>query len=342
MENKEFTKFAKHGAYQVLCYIKDNPEDIKKKVIAYSDKTGYKINNKNTIQKSGLIANETQLKVFYAIIDKLSDTNYKGHKQMHIHNFVNNFLIKKYPKVGSNFFYGTNESPYKNIPFIPGIIITQKELIVRAGYNPRKQRDKQLVVEALDYLATHQFYFFWDRAIMKDGKPEKNRDGSPKKEHIEYVGNILHVLKSRSDRDKLKYYEIYPSACLLDQNESYFMLIHKDWLDNITKKIKRRVSRYTLLFLFWLYDEADKMKRYNKKYEITKSIEEMAIILNMPESLYKKKKKEAWQIIQNAMQVAYFLGYIDQISIEEEDGRWTFWLNKDFYPAPGKLNNKTL
>ena len=36
-------------------------------------------------------------------------------------------LIEKYPKVGSNFFYSTNESIYKNIPFIPVIIITQKE-----------------------------------------------------------------------------------------------------------------------------------------------------------------------------------------------------------------------
>ena len=80
------------------------------------------------------------------------------------------------------------------------------------------------------------------------------------------------------------------------------------------------------------------MRRYKKK-EKTVSLEELAIILNMPESLYKKKKKDAERKIQEAIITASSLGYIKNISMD--DGTLTFYFNKDFYPAPGKLDNET-
>ena len=338
MENKDLGKVSKHFINQMLCYDKEEIGEISVKAEALANKTGVYLEKK--IKSKGLILNSTQWKVLGAILKELTDTNYKGHKLMSTYEALNDKdLPPIYPadKTGA-FLYGSENSPYKNITAIPRLLITQSNLIRLAGYDPRKQSHRQNVVEALDYLRTHQCYFYWKRLKYKDGKPVKNKDGEYVFEYVEELATVLRVNKITDNKRKLDYYEIEPSACLLDQHDKYFLLIPKELLDNIDKKIKRKPSFYTILFLIWLYNEADNMRRYKKK-DKTVSLEELAIILNMPESLYKKKKKDAERKIQEAIITASSLGYIKNISMD--DGTLTFYFNKDFYPAPGKLDNET-
>lgn len=338
MENKELAKVSKHLINQILYYDKEEIGEVSVKAEALANKTGVYLEQK--IKKKGLILTSIQWRVLGAILKELTDTNYKGHKLMSTHEALNDKNLPPiYPtdKTG-NLLYGSENSPYKNITAIPRLLITQSNLIRLAGYDPRKQSHRQNVVEALEYLRTHQCYFYWKRLKYKDGKPVKNKDGEYVFEYVEELATVLRVNKITNNKRNLEYYEIEPSACLLDQHDKYFMLIPKELLDNIDKKIKRKPSFYTILFLIWLYNEADNMRRYKKK-DKTVSIEELVIILNMPESLYKKKKKEAKKIIQEAIMTASSLGYIKNISIE--DGTLTFYFNKDFYPAPGKLDNET-
>ena len=334
MENKDLGKVSKHFINQMLCYDKEEIGEISVKAEALANKTGVYLEKK--IKSKGLILNSTQWKVLGAILKELTDTNYKGHKLMSTYEALNDKdLPPIYPtdKTGA-FLYGSENSPYKNITAIPRLLITQSNLIRLAGYDPRKQSHRQNVVEALDYLRTHQCYFYWKRLKYKDGKPVKNKDGEYVFEYVEELATVLRVNKITDNKRKLDYYEIEPSACLLDQHDKYFLLIPKELLDNIDKKIKRKPSFYTILFLIWLYNEADNMRRYKKK-DKTVSLEELVIILNMPESLYKKKKKDAERKIQEAIMTASSLGYIKNIS--KDDGTLTFYFNKDFYPAPGKL-----
>ena len=334
MENKDLGKVSKHFINQMLCYDKEEIGEISVKAEALANKTGVYLEKK--IKSKGLILNSTQWKVLGAILKELTDTNYKGHKLMSTYEALNDKdLPPIYPtdKTGA-FLYGSENSPYKNITAIPRLLITQSNLIRLAGYDPRKQSHRQNVVEALDYLRTHQCYFYWKRLKYKDGKPVKNKDGEYVFEYVEELATVLRVNKITDNKRKLDYYEIEPSACLLDQHDKYFLLIPKELLDNIDKKIKRKPSFYTILFLIWLYNEADNMRRYKKK-DKTVSLEELFIILNMPESLYKKKKKDAERKIQEAIMTASSLGYIKNIS--KDDGTLTFYFNKDFYPAPGKL-----
>jgi len=334
MENKDLGKVSKHFINQMLCYDKEEIGEISVKAEALANKTGVYLEKK--IKSKGLILNSTQWKVLGAILKELTDTNYKGHKLMSTYEALNDKdLPPIYPtdKTGA-FLYGSENSPYKNITAIPRLLITQSNLIRLAGYDPRKQSHRQNVVEALDYLRTHQCYFYWKRLKYKDGKPVKNKDGEYVFEYVEELATVLRVNKITDNKRKLDYYEIEPSACLLDQHDKYFLLIPKELLDNIDKKIKRKPSFYTILFLIWLYNEADNMRRYKKK-DKTVSLEELVIILNMPESLYKKKKKDAERKIQEAIMTASSLGYIKNIS--KDDGTLTFYFNKDFYPQPGKL-----
>jgi hypothetical protein len=334
MENKDLGKVSKHFINQMLCYDKEEIGEISVKAEALANKTGVYLEKK--IKSKGLILNSTQWKVLGAILKELTDTNYKGHKLMSTYEALNDKdLPPIYPtdKTGA-FLYGSENSPYKNITAIPRLLITQSNLIRLAGYDPRKQSHRQNVVEALDYLRTHQCYFYWKRLKYKDGKPVKNKDGEYVFEYVEELATVLRVNKITDNKRNLDYYEIEPSACLLDQHDKYFLLIPKELLDNIDKKIKRKPSFYTILFLIWLYNEADNMRRYKKK-DKTVSLEELVIILNMPESLYKKKKKDAERKIQEAIMTASSLGYIKNIS--KDDGTLTFYFNKDFYPQPGKL-----
>lgn len=338
MENKELAKVSKHLINQILYYDKEEIGEISVKAETLANKTGVYLKKK--IKKKGLILTSTQWRVLGAILKELTATNYKGHKLMSTHEALNDKdLPPIYPadKTG-NLLYGSVNSPYKNITAIPRLLITQSNLIRLAGYDPRKQSHRQNVVEALEYLRTQQCYFYWKRLKYKDGKPVKNKNGEYDFEYVEELATVLRVNKITNNQRKLVYYEIEPSACLLDQHDKYFMLMPKELLDNIDKKIKRKPSFYTILFLIWLYNEADNMRRYKKKNK-TVSLEELVIILNMPESLYKKKKKEAEKIIQEAIMTALSLGYIKNISIE--DGTLTFYFNKDFYPALGKLDNET-
>jgi len=338
MENKDLAKVSKHLINQILYYDKEEIGEISVKAEALANKTGVYLEKK--IKRKGLILNSTQWKVLGAILKELTDTNYKGHKLMSTYEALNDKNLPPiYPtdKTGA-FLYGSENSPYKNITAIPRLLITQSNLIRLAGYDPRKQSHRQNVVEALEYLRTHQCYFYWKRLKYKDGKPVKDKNGEYVFEYVEELATVLRVNKITDNKRKLDYYEIEPSACLLDQHDKYFLLIPKELLDNIDKKIKRKPSFYTILFLIWLYNEADNMRRYKKK-DKTVSLKELVIILNMPESLYKKKKKEAEKIIQEAITTALSLGYIKNISIE--DDTLTFYFNKDFYPAPGKLDNET-
>jgi len=338
MENKDLGKVSKHFINQMLCYDKEEIGEVSVKAEALANKTGVYLEKE--IKRKGLILNSTQWKVLGAILKELTDTNYKGHKLMSTYEALNDKNLPSiYPtdKTGA-LLYGSENSPYKNITAIPRLLITQSNLIRLAGYDPRKQSHRKNVVKALDYLRTQQCYFYWKRLKYKDGKPVKNKDGEYVFEYVEELATVLRVNKITDNKRKLDYYEIEPSACLLDQHDKYFLLIPKELLDNIDKKIKRKPSFYTILFLIWLYNEADNMRRYKKK-EKTVSLEELAIILNMPESLYKKKKKDAKKIIQEAIMTALSLGYIKNIS--GEDDTLTFYFNKDFYPAPGKLDNET-
>jgi len=338
MENKDLAKVSKHLINQILYYDKEEIGEVSVKAEALANKTGVYLEKK--IKRKGLILNSTQWKVLGAILKELTDTNYKGHKLMSTYEALNDKNLPPiYPtdKTGA-FLYGSENSPYKNITAIPRLLITQSNLIRLAGYDPRKQSHRQNVVEALEYLRTHQCYFYWKRLKYKDGKPVKDKNGEYVFEYVEELATVLRVNKITDNKRKLDYYEIEPSACLLDQHDKYFLLIPKELLDNIDKKIKRKPSFYTILFLIWLYNEADNMRRYKKK-DKTVSLKELVIILNMPESLYKKKKKEAEKIIQEAITTALSLGYIKNISIE--DDTLTFYFNKDFYPAPGKLDNET-
>jgi hypothetical protein len=217
---------------------------------------------------------------------------------------------------------------------------SQAEIIKLSGYD-RTHGNKVDVVEAISFLATKQFCFYWVRLKTEKGKPVKDKNGNFVKEEVMEVGSLFRIKTVRTEEGELQYYEIHPSAPLLDQVNNYFLLIPNDWRKEVEQITGKRASSYTYEFLLWLRLQYEKIRRYNSKnrekkpFKISKSWEDIAIALKMPETMYKANRKRASKIIQDAYSIAIKLGYL--VKVENNGATDILYLNEDYYPKPGEL-----
>ena len=321
-----------------------------KQPFLFSDKkideyvTDTKLELTNRPESYGVVLTQSQFKVFQGILKGFTDTGYMGENQVKKEKEWQDRGMKITSQKGMD----TISKPYQNINKVPVIKITQSELLTLSGFE-RTQNDKTVLIEAVDTLATKQFCFFWSRlAKTEKGIPVKDpKTGDYKKEEVMEVGTLFRIkyVRDKETRD-LKYYEISPSAVILDQvNKSYggeyFLLVPNNWRDEVRKLTGKRGSSYTYDFLLWLRLQFEHIRRYNSRHKdkrsftITKAWEEIAGILNMPESMYKANRRRASKIIQDAYNTAIKLGYL--IKVEPDGAVDTLYLNEEFYPKPGEL-----
>ena len=308
------------------------------KIDAFSRATGLQITNKP--DNYGVVLNQAQRKVFEGILKAFTDTNYKGDEQVDKATSLEG-LYQNSVKAGEALVKAEN-APYKNIGSIPVLKLTQAQIIKLSGH-ARTQGDKQDVIEALSFLATNQFCFYWLRLKTEKGKPVKDKNGDYVKEEVMEVGTLLRI-KTVREQGILQYYEIHPSAPMLDQIESYFLLVPNNWRDEVKQLTGKKASSYTYELLLWLRLQYEQIRRYNKNggknrkpkpFKISKSWEDVAIALKMPESMYKANRKRASKIVQDAYSVAIKLGYL--VKVENNGATDTLYLNEGYYPKTGEL-----
>lgn len=339
-KKKEHTKMAIHVTKQFYRDSKQLTLYSDEIVENYASDTGIKLTNKP--EGYGVILNQSQSRVFEGILKAFTETNYRGEEERD--KFES---LGKVVKVNSGRARDALSTPYKNIDTIPVIRLTQAELIERSGYDLKAQRqsDKQHVIEALNFLATNQFCFYWMRLKNENGKPVKNKRGDYVKEEVMEVGTLLRVKTVRNEESKkIEYYEIEPSAPILDQVDNYFLLVPVGWRKEVKELTGKRASSYTYELLLWLRLQYEQIRQYNKgggkkrkpkPFKITKRWEDVAIALKMPKSMYKANRKRAAKIIQDAYSIAIKLGYL--VKVEKSDVADTLYLNEDYYPKPGEL-----
>lgn len=294
--------------------------------------TGLTLNNRP--ESYGVVLNQSQRRVFEGVLKAFSDSRYNGHTEIDKALYNKDiYPINQYSK-----------EAYKNVENIPIVKLTQAELIELAGYDLKSQRqgDKIDVTEAISFLATKQFCFYWVRMKKENGKPVKDKAGNIIKEEVMEVGTLFRVKTVRNEIGELQYYEIHPSAPLLDQVSNYFLLVPDNWREEVKQITGKRASSYTYELLFWLRLQFEQVRRHNKKpkvkkrpFIVTKSWEDVAIALKMPESMYKANRKRASKIIQDAYEVAIKMGYL--IKVENNGATDILYLNENYYPKPGEL-----
>ena len=337
---KKHTKIAIHTVTQFYGDNKQFSLFSDEKIDAFSLATGLSINNRP--ESYGVVLNQAQRKVFEGILKAFTHSNYKGDEE-----------IDKAEALEGTYTLNTQtaeellkkpNAPYKNIDSIPVVKLTQAEVISLSGYDLKRQGDKQDVIEALDYLATNQFCFYWIRSKTENGKVLKDKSGDFIKEEVMEVGTLLRIKTVRDQTGLLQYYEIHPSAPLLDQVNNYFLLVPNNWRGEVKELTGKRASSYTYELLLWLRLQYEYIRRYNKyggkkrkpkPFKITKSWEDVAIALKMPETMYKANRKRASKIIQDAYEVAIKLGYL--LEVKNSGATDTLYLNESYYPKPGEL-----
>ncbi len=342
-ESNKLTQIAMHGVSQFFGDNKQLSMFSDERIETFSRATGLNLTNSPT--NYGVVLNQAQERVLYGILKAFSDTNYKGDE-----------LKEKAIALGE--VYSLNQTsketlvikenaPYKNIDAIPVVRLTQAKIIELSGYDLTKQRqgDKQDVIEALTFLSTKQFCFYWLRTKKESGKFVKDKNGDYLKEEVMEVGTLFRVRYVKEEgTDKLDYYEISPSAPLLDQVNNHFLLVPNNWRDEVKQITGNRASSYTYKLLLWLRREYERIRKYNKNggknrkpkpFKVNISWEEMAIALKMPETIYKANRKRAIKIIKEAYSVAQELGYL--VKVEDNGATDILYLNEDYYPKPGEL-----
>jgi hypothetical protein len=292
----------------------------------------------------GLELTQTESRVFEGILKAFSDTNYQGDEAISKSSFQIDHLNGRKPGPA-----------YDYIDSIPVLRLTQAQIIELAGFDLAAQRqvDKNEAVKALHQLSTKQFIFYWSR-LKKDDKrrPMKEpKTGDYVKEEVVEEGTLLRVktvLKTVGDgQKKVDFYEIHPSPVILDQvtakyGGNHFLIMPANWRDEVRALPGKRTSDYTYKFLQWLRVQFEQIRAHNSKqgvkgkpFEVKKTWEELAIILKMPPSMYKKNRKRAFKIIQDGYEAAIKLGYLERV---EQDGLYDILhLNRRFYPQPGNL-----
>lgn len=337
---KDLTKISVHTVRQFYGDAKQISLFSDEKIDAFRETTGLNLTNRP--ENYGVVLNQTQSRVFEGILKAFTDTNYKGSEQKEISKTLEEVYTLN-DRSAKTLVKGES-APYKHIDTIPVVKLTQAEIIELSGYDLSKQRqgDKQDVMEALSFLSTNQFCFYWIRLKTDNDRPVRDKRGDYVKEEVMEVGTLLRIKTIRDQAGQLQYYEIHPSAVILDQVNSYFLLVPNNWREEVKQLTGNRASRYTYELLLWLRLQYEQIRRYNstppkgkKPLSLNKSWEEVAIALKMPESMYSKNRKRAYAIIQEAYSVAIKLGYLKKV--ETNGATDTLYLNEGCYPKPGEL-----
>ena len=331
---KKHTKIAIHGLSQFYGNNKQLSMFSDEKIDEFIKATGLPISNRP--QNYGVVLNQSQKRVLEGILKAFTDSNYRGDLEIDKSNYKNFYPIDK---IGG---------AYSNIDSIPILKLTQSDVIKLSGYDLKSQRqgDKQDVIEAISFLATNQFCFYWLRLKKENGgKPVKDKNGDYVKEEVMEVGTLLRIKYIKNETTGLlDYYEIHPSAPLLDQVNNHFLLVPNNWRDEVKELTGKRASSYTYELLLWLRLKYEEIRKYNKNggknrkpkpFQLTKSWEEVAMALKMPETMYKANRKRASKIIQDAYEVAIKLGYL--LEVKNNGATDTLFLNESYYPKPGEL-----
>jgi hypothetical protein len=336
IKGRKHTKMALHTVSQFYGDNKQLSVFSDDKIDDFSKSTGLSITNRP--DSYGVVLNQAQDKVFEGILKAFSDTNYKGD------NEVDKLTsLKEIMNVGSGAMREAIKKPYQNIDKIPVVRLTQAEIIKLSGHD-RSQGDKVDVIEAITFLATKQFCFYWVRLKTEEGKPVKDKYGDWVKEEVMEVGSLFRIKTVRAEEGELQYYEIHPSAPLLDQVNNHFLLVPNNWRDEVKQITGKRASSYTYKFLLWLRREYERIRMYNngggknrkpKPFRVSKSWEDVAIALKMPETMYKANRKRAFKIIQEAYSIAIKLDYL--VKVENNGATDVLYLNESYYPKPGEL-----
>jgi hypothetical protein len=273
----------------------------------------------------------TQHSVLLAVLERMSAKDYQGDGRAGRREVLT--------RAGVNPPGGTlpklMEKAILNVKDFPVVRLYLHEVVELAGMDKEAQRDKLEVKQALDHLGSARYAFYWERLAWTEHKGKKkpvlNQDGRYVKEGVRTVGSILYVKQVVDpESGQLDYYEIAPSEAFLDQVTEgygapggYFLMMPTGLLDKVRRAVGpgRRVTPHYYTFLYWLLatyeDRRSQAKKSGKpvKLQVREHYEQIAQLIRMPETIWKRNRKKAVERLESIYQAAKELGYLKSYSM---------------------------
>ena len=317
----------------------------------YEQETGLTMNNRPL--GFGLDLTVTQQTVLQAILGAFSKDEYQGsitlpkEEVLTDKEIAGSYLPAKLRAANPSALYRT---AYRNIPKLPTIRLTLAEVVQLAGMDHDRQGDKEKVKEAVAHLGQASYVFYWKRKAFRiEGEravPQLDQEGKHKWEEVVEAGSLFRVKHVQDEQTKqLKYFEISPSAVVLDQvnptyGGNYFLMVPGNLHEEVRKRVGKgqRSTSFTFGFLMYLLQEYERQRSHNshrKGVTIRKPWEDIAQRIRMPETVWRRNRKVAVARLEQVYQVAKELGYLKSYS-RGADGVDTLELEPTKYYHPDK------
>lgn len=333
-----FVKVARHGVKQLTG--KTGPqiamtfEEAPVEVEEYIEKAGLPVSKedrKRFLEGWGADLTVTQHSVLLAVLERMSAKNYQGDGREGRKEVLSRAGVN--PPGGR--LPELMEKALRNVKEFPVVRLYLHEVVELAGLDKERQGDKMEVKQALDHLGTARYAFYWERLAWTEHKGRKkpviDQDGRYVKEGVRTVGSVLYVKQVVDPQSgQLDYYEIAPSEAFLDQVTEgygspggYFLMMPTGLLDKVRKAVGphgRRVTPHYYTFLYWLLatyeDRRSKAKGKEPNLQVRKHYEEIAQLIRMPESIWRRNRKnKALPRLESIYQAAKDLGYLKGYSM---------------------------
>jgi hypothetical protein len=344
----DYIKVARHGVKQLTG--KTGPqmamtfEEAPVEVEEYIEKAGLTVSAEDRerfLEGWGADLTVTQHSVLLAVLERMSEKNYRGDGREGRREVLTRAGVKppgvRLPEL--------MEDALRNVKEFPVVRLYLHEVVGLAGLDKERQGDKLEVKQALEHLGTARYAFYWERLAWTDHKGKKkpvmDQDGNYVKEGVRTVGSILYVKQVVDPQSgQLDYYEIAPSEAFLDQVTEgygspggYFLMMPTGLLDKVRKAVGpgRRVTPHYYTFLYWLLatyeDRRSKAPRGKEpKLQVRKHYEEIAQLIRIPETIWRRNRKKAVERLDSIYQAAKDLGYLKGYKMGQ-DGVVTLELN---------------
>jgi hypothetical protein len=224
------------------------------------------------------------------------------------------------------------EQALLNVKDFPVVRLYLHEVVELAGLDKETQRDKLEVKQALESLSNTRYAFYYERLAWTEHKGRKkpvfDQDGKYMKEGVKTVGSVLYVKEIVDpDSGRLDYLEISPSEVFLDQVTEgygapggYFLMMPTGLLTKVRKAVGpgRRVTPHYYTFLYWLLAQYEDRRSRGKvkapNLQVRKPWKEIAQLIRMPETIWRRNPKKAVERLESIYQAAKDLGYLKSYS----------------------------
>lgn len=344
-----YVKVARHGVKQLTGKIGPQMamtfEEASVKVEQYIEQAGLQVSTEDRerlLEGWGADLTVTQHSVLLAVLERMSAKNYQGDRREGRKEVLTGTGVNppggRLPKL--------MEDALRNVKEFPVVRLYPHEIVELAGMDKNRQGDKQEVKQALEHLGTARYAFYWERLATVEHRGKKkavmDQEGKYVKEGVRTVGSVLYVKQVVDPQSgQLDYYEIAPSEAFLDQvtegygsPRGYFLMMPTGLLEKVRKAVRpgRRVTPHYYTFLYWLlatYEDRRSKAPPSKEPNllVRKHYEDIAQLIRMPETIWKRNRKKAVERLDSIYQAAMDLGYLKSYSMGQGDGVVTLELD---------------